>query len=149
MIVEVRILQQELIEVAIDILVGHFSNRPVDRQTLVVGQVEFRTHLHIEFVLEVSLFGDFDHVDVKIGLVDGLEIVIFGELFEASDKHLLLDLVREFPPESLGDQSGWHVALAKTGHLGRVDKFTDSQLVHRFDVTAWHPDDDMPEAGAR
>ena len=148
-IVEVRILQQELVEVTVDILVGYFANRTVDRQPLVVGQVKFRPHLHIEFVLEVPLLGDFDHVDVKIGLVDGLQIVIFGELLEASDKHLLLDLVREFSPESLGDQPRWHVALAKTGHLGRVDKFSNSQVVHRVDITARHPHDDMPEAGAR
>ena len=149
MIVEVGVLQQELLEIGIDVFVGHFLDRPVDGQSLVVGQIELGPHLHVELILEISLFGDLDHVDIEIGFVDRFQVVVFGELFEAADKQFLLDLVGQFTTESLGDQSCRHVPLAKPGDLGRVRQFSDGNIVNGVDVGARHLDDDVTQAGTR
>ena len=149
MIVEVGVLQQELLEIGVDVLVGHLPHRPVDGQTLVVGQIELGPHLHVKLVFEISLFGDIDHVDVEIGFVDRFQVVVFGELFEAADEQFLLDLVGQFTAEPLGDQSRRHVPLAKSGDLGGVGQFPDGDIVDSVDIGARHLDDDMTQAGAR
>ena len=111
-------MQQKLLQVVVDIFVGDVSNGPIDGESLVVGQVEFGPNLDIEFVFEVPVLGDFDHIDIEVGFVDRFEVVFFGELFEASDEHFLFDFIGEFLPKSLGDQPGRHVSLTESRDFG-------------------------------
>ena len=147
-IVEVRVLQQELLQVVVDIFVGDVSNGPIDGESLVVGQVEFGPNLDIEFVFEVPVLGDFDHVDIEVRFVDRFEVVFFGELFEASDEHFLFDFIGEFSPKTFGDQPGRHMSLAEPGDFGRAGQFSDGEVVHRIDIPAWDSNDNVSEAGA-
>ena len=115
-----------------DLLVRHGDVARLDRELLVLGQIELRLHLDLRGERATGLRGELHLVDalqmhhIKAGLLDGLGI----ELAEARAGALLGYLAAE----TILDDGRRHLALAKTWHRRLAQEHAKHLLVGRLDL---------------
>ncbi len=89
---ELAVLREEVLDVLVDVGVGDRADGPLDRQPVVIGQIELGPHFDVELVFEVPFLGNLDRIDIEVGLVDRVEVFVGGELLHAFKQHPLFDL---------------------------------------------------------
>ena len=112
-------------------------------EALVIGQVELRPDLDLELVDERPLVGDLDLGRVDVGRAERGDVVVLGELFEAGQQHLGLDLVADLLLEAAFDDLARRLAGPEAGHVGVGDQLAELLVEAVVDVRAVDGDLDV------
>ena len=72
------VLSNEAVQISGHVDVRQLTQGPLDLQSTVIGQSEFRANFHVEFVFEITLFGNDQAFDVEVGFVNGVQRVFVG-----------------------------------------------------------------------
>ena len=90
-----------LAEIGLDIRVGDRPDRALQREPLVIRQLELRADLHVDLEVHRALFGQLDGRDVQLRLRDRIELIVRVELLQRRHQQRRLDLVGDLLLEPL------------------------------------------------
>ena len=112
-------------------------------QTLVIWQIEMRPNLDLELVDERSLARQLDVGRIDVGGAQGGDVVVLGELLQAGQQDLALDLIADFLLKAALDDPARRLTGPETGHVGVADQFAEFLAEARVDVLAFDGDLDV------
>ena len=126
-----------------DVLLGEGVDRPADLEALVVGQVELRPNLDLELVDERPLARQLDVGRIDVGARQRGDVVVLGELLQAGQQHLALDLIADLLVEAALDDAARRLAGPEAGHVGVGDQLAELLVEAAVDVLAIDRDLDV------
>ena len=100
------------------VFVGEGSHRSLQLQSLVTRQIELRPHFDVKFVNQRAFIRNIDLVRVDVGRGQRRDVVLVGELFEALQQHLGLNLLVDVLAEAFFDDLARRFTRPEAGHVG-------------------------------
>ena len=118
-------------------------DRPADLESLVIGQIELRPNLDLEFINERSLARQLDVGRIDVRSAQRRDVVVLGKLLQAGQQHLALDLIADLLLKAAFDDAARRLAGPEAGHIGIGDQLTDFLAEAAVDVLAIDRDVDV------
>ena len=89
MVHKAGILGHDFIEIDRDILFRDVTDRSLNLQARIIRNFEIWPDFNVKLVLKIAFRGDSQTLNIKIGFVDRIQRIVFGQLFQAQHQDLL------------------------------------------------------------